>query len=88
MSRKVKKEIITTCWDEYIKNQIVGSQPKHIIVIGKGVEKILKQRLDSLKASSGITYSALPQPQGNRRKSEEQLETYREYQRICSKYDS
>jgi hypothetical protein len=86
MSQKVIEKIITTCWDEYIKNQIVESQPKHIIAIGKGVEKILKWRLELLKTSSGITHSVLPQPQGNRGTSQQQLETYREYQRICSKY--
>lgn len=84
--QKVKETIITTCWDAYIKNVIFESYPKHIIVIGKGVEGILKRRLESLKASSGTTYSVLPQPQGNRGTSKEQFETYREYQRICSKY--
>jgi hypothetical protein len=86
MNKEVKDKIIETCWDFYIKNQIVESQPKHIIVIGKGVEKILERRLELLKSFSGIAYSVLPQPQGNRGTSEEQLDTYREYQRICSKY--
>ena len=81
MSQEVKEKIITTCWDAHIENVILESQPKHIIVIGKGVEKILKQSLDSLR----ISYTALPQPQ-RRGTSEEQLETYREYQRICSRY--
>jgi hypothetical protein len=85
-NQKVKETIITTCWDAYIKNVILESHPKHIIVIGKGVEGILKGRLELLKAPSGTTYSVLPQPQGNRGTSKEQLETYREYQRICSKY--
>lgn len=88
-NQKVKKTIITTCWDSYIKNVILDTHPKHIIVIGKGkssVEGILKWRLESLKASSGTTYSVLPQPQGNRGTSQQQLETYREYQRMCSRY--
>ena len=38
--RKVKETIISTCWDSYIKNEIVESKPKHIVVIGKGVERI------------------------------------------------
>ncbi len=83
---KVKDSIITTCWDSYIKKEIGESKPKHTIVIGKGVEKILKRRLELLKVYSGTNYTALPQPQGNRGTSEEQLETYREYQRICSRY--
>jgi len=86
MRQEVIEKIITTCWDEYIKSEIVESQPKHIIVIGKGVARILRWRLELLKASSGTTHLVLPQPQGNRVNSEQQLETYREYQRTCSKY--
>jgi hypothetical protein len=81
-----KETIITTCWDAHLKNVIIESSPKHIIVIGKGVEGTLRLRLNMLKASLGFTYSVLPQPQGNRGTSEEQLETYKEYRRICSKY--
>jgi hypothetical protein len=83
---KIKDVIISTCWDSYIKNEILESKPKHIIVVGKGVERTLKRSLGLLKANLGTTYSALPQPQGNRGSSEEQLETYKEYQRICSKF--
>lgn len=82
MDKDLKNRIIISCWDAYILNQIVESQPKHIIVIGKGVEKILKNSLDSLR----IPYTSLPQPQGNRGDRQQQLETYREYQRICSRY--
>ena len=82
MTKEVKDKIIETCWDSYIKNQIVDAQPKHIIVIGKVVKKTLSRRLDAL----GIDYNSLPQPQGNRGTSEEQLETYREYQRICARF--
>ncbi len=85
MSRDVKDNIIKTCWDSYILNQILEDKPKHIIVIGIGVEKTLAWRLQLLNTKTGITHSALPQPQGDRRSSDEQLETYRDYQRICSR---
>jgi hypothetical protein len=65
---------------------MLETHPKHVIVIGKGVASALGWRLSDMRSSLGISYTVLPQPQGNRGSSEEQLETYREYQRICSKY--
>ena len=86
MSPKVIEKIIITSWDGYIKKQIVDARPKHIIVIGAGVEKILGERLKRLDAELGIEkHSVLFQPQGLR--TEDKIEkTHREYQRICSKY--
>jgi hypothetical protein len=83
---EVKEKIISTCWDSYIQGEIIDSPPKHIIVVGKSVEGILKWRLELLKASMKVNYSALPQPQGIRKDKITQLENYREFQRICSKY--
>ena len=86
---ETKEKIIKTCWDEHIRNVIIDCHPKHIIVIGKGkksVEDILHWRLEQLRVSMGISSSALPQPQGIRRSSEEQLDNFRKYQRICSRY--
>jgi len=86
MRQDIKEKIIKTCWDSYILKQILEDKPKHIIVIGTGVGKALAWRLSLLKGKTGITYTALPQPQGDRGDAEQQLETYREYQRICSLY--
>ena len=86
---ELKKSIFTICWDNYLINTVMEAKPKSIIVIGKGaksVEGILKWRLNQLEDKLGTSYSALPQPQGSRGSSEEQLNTYKEYQRICSKY--
>ena len=80
------EKIILTSWDGYIKQQIVDSKPKHLIVIGAGVEKILGTRLNQLDADLGIEkHSVFFQPQGLR--TEEAIrKTHKEYQRICSKY--
>lgn len=83
---EIKETICKTCWDEYLKTVIMETQPKHIIVIGKGVEGNLRWRLQQLKTTLGVSYSVLPQPQGSRGSSEEQLDIYKNYQRICSKY--
>jgi len=74
------KRIIEICWDNHLANMINESQPKHIIVIGKGVENILSSELHKLK----IPFATIPQPQA-RVKRQEQLENYKNYQRICSK---
>ncbi len=80
-----KKEINKTleiCWDNHIKDSILNVNPDHIIIIGKTVEKALINKLGRL----GINFTVLPQPQGVRKSSEEQLENYKKYQRICSKF--
>lgn len=81
-NHKTKEEIIKVCWDEHLKNVITELHPKYIIVIGKGVGDILRWRLNIL----GIPFTTLKQPQGDRGSSEEQLENYKKYQRLCSEY--
>lgn len=79
---ETKERIIRICWDEHVNDTILESHPKHIIVIGKGVEDILRSRLSEV----GVSYTALPQPQGVRGNSEVLSNYYREYQRICSEF--
>lgn len=83
---EIKSNVIRSSWDNYIKNIVTETHPKDIIVIGKGVANALSLRLPILCKSMKTKLTVLPQPQGNRGSSEEQMETYREYQRICSKY--
>lgn len=79
---RTKGKIISICWDQHVKDIILHSRPKHIIVIGKGVEAILNNRLNKI----GIPYTTLPQPQGVRGNSEVLWNYYGEYQRICSEF--
>ena len=78
---RVILRIIETCWKSPIADMILETNPKHIIVIGKGVGDILRYKLLKLD----IPFTVVPQPQA-RGTSEWQLENYRKYQRICSKY--
>jgi hypothetical protein len=55
------KKIIHISWDNYILNIIKNENPKNIIIIGKSVENILKDRLDDL----GINYESIYQPQAH-----------------------
>ncbi len=78
---KIKEKIIKISWDSHLVTIIKESGPQFIIIIGKNVEKILSSNLAQLK----IPYKTIPQPQ-KRGTKQEQLERYKEYQRICSKY--
>ena len=77
----VIERIMQICWRNHIVDVILEARPKHIIVIGKGVENVLRYRLQKL----GIPFTVIPQPQA-RGTSQWQLENYREYQRICARY--
>ena len=83
---EIKSRVFHDSWDYYLKDLVTEIHPKHITVIGKAVASALSWRLGSLCSSIDAECTVLPQPQGNRGSSEEQLETYREYQRVCSKY--
>ncbi|MFX1266299.1 MAG: hypothetical protein ACFFH0_13010, partial [Promethearchaeota archaeon] len=76
------ERILRICWQNYMANIISESSPKHLIVIGKSVGRILDRHL----RNSGIPFTVIPQPQA-RGSSEWQLENYRKYQRMCAQYD-
>ncbi|MEM2130266.1 MAG: hypothetical protein QXZ70_06680 [Candidatus Bathyarchaeia archaeon] len=75
------RRIIEISWDNHIANVIKELEPKFIIIIGKKVENILGSKLKSF----ATPYKTMPQPQA-RVNSQEQLERFKEYQRICAKY--
>ena len=77
----VNERIIQVCWKNHIRNTVAEANPKHVIIIGKGVSKIIRSSLAKLGRSSSVI--PLPQARGS---SEWQLENYRNYQRICVKY--
>jgi len=73
--------IIELCWRNSIADMISEANPKHVIVIGKGVGNILNSRIRRL----GFPQTVISQPQA-RGSSEWQLENYKKYQRICARY--
>lgn len=78
---RVTERILEICWRNFIMSTIEESNPKHIIVVGKGVGNVLNRKLHRLN----IPFSVVPQPQA-RGTSEWQLENYKKYQRICAKH--
>jgi hypothetical protein len=79
---RTKKQVITTCWDSYIKELIVEACPQHLICVGKGVARALQDRLDLLSRSAGITTYVIPQPQA-RLRGDEHIHNYQRYYAIC-----
>jgi hypothetical protein len=82
-NNETKKRIIEICWDNHIAKIIEESNPKHMIIIGKGVKDALRFKLWNLNLPHD-QISTIPSPQ-ERTSSETQLENYKKYQRICSK---
>jgi len=78
---EIIKRIIKTCWDNHLANMTKELEPKHIIVIGKRVENVIGSELQKLKFPFTTVYQ--PQARGD---SQEQLERYKTYQRMCTRY--
>jgi len=75
------KKILEICWKSHIANIIEKSRPRHIIVIGMRVASVLNPKIRKFD----IPFSVIPQPRA-RGTGGWQLENYKHYQRICSKY--
>lgn len=75
------RKIIETSWDQYVSKIIQESNPKKIIVIGKGVVNILEYKINKIN----IPYFVQPQP--NARLSKEKInETFEKYYQLCNDY--
>jgi len=56
---KIRTNVVKICWEPYISKIILREKPDHIIVIGKGVGRALKNRLKE----TGIPFDIISQPQ-------------------------
>lgn len=75
----IRTEVLSICWDNYIRSLVAESKPEKIIVIGKGVESVLHDRI---KEISGGHHIVLNQPQA-RMSSKELQNTHETYYREC-----
>jgi len=78
-SQKITKEIIEISWKQHVSKVIHEVKPEKIIVIGKGVSKILEDELNKIN----IPFHVQSQPQGIR-SSKGQQETFEAYYEICN----
>ena len=70
------EKIIDICWNNYIAKVIEEAQPKFIIVIGKGVERVIGSKLK-------VPYEAIALPQTHETKEKQQA-NLRRYSEICN----
>lgn len=64
---KAKKKVLKCCWQNYTKNLLRSLNPEHVIIIGKGVGKIIKSDLEN---DLEIPCSIIKQPEGCRKPGE------------------
>ena len=59
----IKAKVLQHCWKNYVGPRLEGldPSPRHIIVIGAGVERTLRDQIDGL----GIEHSMILQPQAH-----------------------
>ena len=75
---KVFKQSLKFSWKEYTRKILEDASPDHVIVIGKGVAKIIEFDLQSIQ----IPFTVLEQPNA-RLSSEKHLKNFQSYHRIC-----
>ncbi len=76
--QKIMEKIIEISWKQYVSNIIHEDKPEKIIVIGKGVSKILEDELKKFN----IPFHIQPQPQA--RLSKKNIEkTFEMYYELC-----
>ena len=78
-SPKIIKEIIEISWEQHVSKVIHEIKPEKIIVIGKGVSKILEDELNKIN----IPFHVQSQPQGIRSKKGQE-EAFEKYYEICN----
>jgi len=76
----VRKTVLLGSWDTYTGLLLRELRPRHIIVIGIGVGRTLKDRILDL----ATPYNVIPQPQGWRRPGYNRF--YKECFELCAKF--
>jgi len=79
---KTFNEVIQTSWSGYTKNLIKEANPKHIIIVGKGVAKNVET---DVHAMLGENYTVIPQPQAHL-SAEQHLLNFQMYYDICCEF--
>jgi hypothetical protein len=80
-SNHAMSRAIETSWSTYTKHLIETAEPEHVIVVGKGVARVVQE---DLKNINGENYSVVDQPNA-RLSADEHLENFRNYYRLCNR---
>jgi hypothetical protein len=76
----VMSKAIRTSWSNYTKNVVERTHAKHVIIVGKGVARVVE--VDVKNMTSG-NYSVVDQPNAHL-STDEHLENFRTYYRLCN----
>lgn len=79
-SIKLQNKVLSYCWEKLIREEVEEAAPEHLIIIGKGVGRVLENMLSAAQVKS---LTVLNQPQA-KLSSKEQLELYVTCSNICN----
>ncbi|WP_319419325.1 hypothetical protein [Pleurocapsa sp. FMAR1] len=80
LSNKAMNQAIRVSWSNYTRRVIEESQPNHVIVVGKGVAKVVESELAEIMNQS---YSVIEQPNAHL-SAEKHLNNFKTYRSIIS----
>jgi hypothetical protein len=78
---EVFDQVIKTSWLGYTRQLIQDANPRHVIIVGKGVAKNVGESVSSIVGKDG--YTVIPQPQA-RQSAEQNLNNFRMCHDVCS----
>ena len=78
---RVFNQVIKTSWQGYTRQLIQDANPKHVIIVGKGVAKNVRASVSSIVGEPG--YTVIPQPQAHL-SADQNLKNFRKCYDICS----
>lgn len=79
LQSKVMDQAILTSWLGYTRDIIEEANPDHVIVVGKGVARVVEKQLATL---IGENYTVIEQPNAHL-SAERHLINFKTYQRLC-----
>lgn len=80
LTSNTKRQTILASWLGYTRNVIIAANPKHVIVVGKGVYDAIQNHLPPIMENN---HTVIPQPQA-RLPTIEHLANFRSYYNICN----
>lgn len=79
---KTFNKVIQTSWNGYTRGLIQQANPKHVIIVGKGVAKNVETDVFSMM---GDNYTVIPQPQAHL-STKQHILNYQKYYDICNHF--
>jgi len=81
LSGRQKERMMRVSWNNNVAEMVKESEPRHLIIVGKRVYRVLKDEPDIKRV--GFTLIDQPQARVNRAK---QLRNYEKYQEVCQEH--